>query len=89
LLGLLLRSDASAFQQETGSIRGVVYDKDFELPLPSTRVTLVGGAQVLTSDQGNYLIGDVAPGTYTLTFEKEGYARVVRADVVVSAGRLT
>jgi hypothetical protein len=80
----------SAAQDQTGSIRGVVYDKDFDVPLPGRRSRRPRrGRRPITTDQGNYLIGGVAPGTYTLVFSKPDYVRQVKADVVVSAGKLT
>ncbi|MEQ1633878.1 MAG: TonB-dependent receptor plug domain-containing protein, partial [Planctomycetota bacterium] len=41
-----------------------------------------------TSDQGNYLLREVQPGTYTLIVSKDGYVRQVRPNVVVGAGQL-
>ncbi len=77
-------------QQQAGSIRGVVYDGDFDTPLGDVEVlTVETGQKVTTSDQGNYVFGHVPPGTYTLVFSKEGYVRQVRAGVLVSAGQLT
>src|SRR5262245_38492508 len=77
-------------QAQGGSIRGVVHDKDFDVPLGGAEVRIVEtGQSASTTDQGNYVITDVAPGRYTLVFAKEGYARQVRADVAVTAGELT
>jgi TonB-dependent receptor len=85
----LLAATASA-QGGAGSIRGVVYDQDFEVPLAAARIQVIEtGEQVESSDQGTYVFGQVAPGTYTLVFSKDGYVRQVKADVVVTAGRLT
>ncbi len=87
---LLLLHPAHAWQGEVGSIRGVVYDRDFEAPLLGAQVELLTtGEKVITGDQGNYVFGEVAPGTHTLVFSKDGYVRQVKADVVVAAGRLT
>lgn len=86
----LAGSVAQAAPQQAGSIRGVVYDKDFDAPLPAARVEVVEtGNEVVTSDQGNFVFAQVLPGKYTLVFSKEGFVRQVRADVVVSAGQLT
>lgn len=77
-------------QQPPGSIRGVVFDADFDAPLPLAQVTVVEtGRQVETSEGGTFLVGELPPGTYTLTFAKEGYVRQVRPNVVVAAGRMT
>jgi hypothetical protein len=85
---LLLGSFAAG--QETGSIRGAVTDQDFEVPLAAVQVTAVEtGQSATTTDQGTYLLGGMAPGKYTLVFSREGYLRLVRADVLVLAGQLT
>jgi len=86
---VLLWGDIAA-AQPAGSIRGVVYDKDFDAPLPLVQVLIVEtDRKTQTAEEGNYVLTDVAPGSYTLVFSREGYARQVRANVVVIAGRLT
>jgi len=85
---LLLSVAVSA--QQAGSIRGVVYDKDFESPVAGATVLNVDTNQkVTTSDQGNYSFPSVQPGKYTLVFAKEGYVRQLETDVIVVAGQLT
>jgi TonB-dependent receptor len=76
--------------EQAGSIRGMVYDSDFDAPLGGAKVTLAETEQTaVTSDEGNYILNQVAPGTYTLIFAKDGYTRQVKADVVVSPGQMT
>lgn len=90
LVAVLLAPGAALGAQEAGSIRGVVIDDDFDAPLPAVRVLVAEtGLSVVGSDAGDYLIQELPPGRYTLVFSKEGYARLVRAEVVVIAGRLT
>jgi TonB-dependent receptor len=73
-----------------GSLRGLVLDGDFHVPLPNVEVSIVeNGRKTTTGSQGNWSMPDLAPGRYTVVFSKEGYVRVVRADVLVQAGRLT
>ena len=80
----------AAQAQGVGSIRGLVYDKDFDALLPTVEVKIVETNQTAKSTpDGNFVLPDVVPGVYTLVFSKDGYVRQVRADVVVSAGRLT
>jgi outer membrane receptor protein involved in Fe transport len=80
----------AADAQPSGSIRGVVYDKDFNAPLPAAQVLIAEtGEKAIGTDQGNYVLGQVPPGTYTLIFSKPGYTRQVQANVVVGAGQLT
>lgn len=76
--------------QSLGSIRGLVTDKDFGTPLAEAKVSVVEvGVSGTTAQQGNYLLSELAPGRYTLVFSKPGFSRLVRADVVVTAGQLT
>lgn len=88
---LVLTSFQALAQQEGGgAIRGVVYDKDFEAPLPNADIAILERDQKVSStDEGNYLLSDIPPGTYTLVFSKQGFARKVKSDVLVSAGRMT
>lgn len=87
VLFVVVSADA---QQQAGSIRGVVYDDDFDAPLPRATVTIVEtGESVTTTDEGNYVFPEVPPGRYTVVFSKQGYARQVRGDVIVTAGQLT
>ncbi|WP_169853113.1 TonB-dependent receptor [Anaerohalosphaera lusitana] len=68
----------------------MVYDLDFEAPLAGAQVTIAEtGETTEATDQGNYVFSEVKPGTYTLVFSKDGYTRKVKADVVVSPGRMT
>ena len=81
---------SSAAYAQTGSIRGVVYDADFDGPLPFAEVLIVENQQKTTAtEDGLYVLEEVPPGTYTLVFSREGYARIVETDVVVLAGQLT
>lgn len=80
----------TAEAQQTGSIRGVVYDADFDAPLALAEVTLAEtGEKVTATEQGNYVFNQVTPGNYTLIFWKSGYARQVRGNVIVNGGQLT
>ncbi len=86
----LLVSATAVSAQQVGGIRGMVYDKDFEAPLPGAQVSIAEtGETVTTTDEGNYVFREVAPGTYTLVFHKEGFARQIKSDVVVAAGQMT
>ena len=90
VMGAALLYAAPGLAQPLGSIRGVVYDKDFDAPLPAAQVVIAEtGDNVTGTDQGNYVFNRVPPGTYTLIFSKAGYTRQVRANVVVAAGQLT
>ncbi|MBK8098716.1 MAG: TonB-dependent receptor [Planctomycetes bacterium] len=76
--------------QQAGSVRGVVRDKDFGAVVGGASVTLVEtGQKTTTSEQGTFVLPDVVAGRYTVIVAKDGYVRQVRADVVVTAGKLT
>ncbi len=90
LLPLHLVFAAVGAAQNAGSLRGVVYDADFEAPLPAAQVSIAEtGDKVTATDQGTYVFPQIAPGTYTVVFSKDGYTRAVSGNVVVSAGQLT
>lgn len=89
-LGPTSAAHPTSAQQQAGSIRGVVLDKDFDVPLAAALVANVEtGEKVTTTEQGNFVFAQVPPGTYTLVFSKDGYVRQVKTGVVVSAGQLT
>ncbi len=83
-------SNVGSAQERAGSIRGVVYDKDFDVPLALVQVVVLEtDLKVISSEQGTYSFPELKPGQYTLVFSKEGYARSVRPDVLVTPGKLT
>ncbi len=88
VLILLFTTKASA--QPAGSVRGIVYDKDFDVPLAAARISIAEtGDKTTATDEGNFVFGQVPPGSYTLVFSKDGYTRQVRTNVVVSPGKMT
>ncbi len=89
LLVAVLFSAGMARAEQAGSIRGVAFDKDFDVPLAGVQVTIAETGQTVTAtDQGNFSFGEVEPGNYTLVFSKEGYARQVESNVIVSSGQM-
>jgi len=87
IVGLIFCLEAAASAQETGAVRGVVYDADFDVPLSNVRVVILETEQeTTTSEQGDYLLPDVPAGEqYTLVFTKPTYARAVEGGVFVPA----
>ena len=76
--------------QEVGSLRGVIYDGDFEAPLVGAKVQIIErGLVVLSGPQGNYVVPNLDPGAYTIVFSRDGYVRQVKTGVVVTSGQLT
>jgi outer membrane receptor protein involved in Fe transport len=87
---MLSSSASTAAQEPPGSLRGAVYDKDYDSPLGGAQVSIVEiGLKVATTDEGHYVFEHVPPGRYTVVFSKEGFVRQVKTDVVVTSGKLT
>ena len=80
----------AGYAQASGGIRGMVYDSDFDAPLSGAEISVAEtGQKVTATEEGNYAISGLEPGTYTLVVSKDGYTRKVFADVVVPAGSMT
>lgn len=72
-----------------GSIRGYVTDEQ-KGALPGVTITAASPSvarafTAVTDNDGLYRLVDLPPGTYTLTAELEGFAKTIRANIVVSA----
>ncbi len=81
--------NAGAQAPAPGSIRGAVVDKEFNTPIAGATVSVLNtSARAVTGENGSYVIPNLAAGSYTIVITKEGYVRGVKANVVVSAGRL-
>ncbi len=80
----------TAQERQPGSLRGNVYDKDFGSQLDGARVSIMElRVYVTTGSDGSFLFPKVPAGSYTLTISRDGFARQVLTDVVVTAGQLT
>ncbi|MBN1256988.1 MAG: TonB-dependent receptor [Planctomycetes bacterium] len=89
-LGLMLIFAATANAKQFGSLRGMIYDKDFGAPLSEATVLIAEtGEKTITTEEGHFLFEQVPEGNFTLVFSKEGYARQVKAEVVVSPQHMT
>ena len=71
---------------QSGSISGTLQDGESEgQPLPFASIIIKGSTQGTTSDfDGNYIIENVAPGTYTIEFSFVGYETTEIAGVQVN-----
>ena len=88
-LALLVALPAFA-QVQTGEIFGRVQDATGAV-LPGVTVTVSGPAllqpqSVVTSRTGSYRIPSLPIGTYTVTFEMEGFKRLLRQGVELQSG---
>jgi hypothetical protein len=75
----------------TGTLRGQVTDPSGAVVPNATVAILVSGGQThsaTTSRAGNYEIGNLAPGKYTVTANAQGFAVFVQNDVDVPAGQI-
>ncbi|MGD8375660.1 MAG: TonB-dependent receptor [Acidobacteriota bacterium] len=73
-------------------IRGIVVDLDFQPPIPLEGVTVTVvelGLAATTGQDGSFLFDAVPPGSYSLSFAKDGYERSFASGVVVTPGQLT
>ena len=90
VLGLLLAFTGSAYAQGMASIFGKVTDSSGAV-MPGVTVTVTGtGLQqprvAVTTETGAYQFPNLPIGTYTVTFELEGFKKATRANVVLVAG---
>jgi outer membrane receptor protein involved in Fe transport len=90
LLAVLLLSSVAAWAGTTGKIRGRVIDKESGEPLIGANIvvegTMLGAA---AGPDGEYVILNVPPGTYTLVASMIGYQTVRASNVQVNADLTT
>jgi hypothetical protein len=81
---------SKAAQDAAGRISGSIRDADFDAPLAGATVLIVEtGQKTKTSDDGNYSLTNVKPGSYTITVSAGGYTRQVKTNVAVQPGQVT
>ena len=73
--------------QDVGSVAGSLSDKDNNNePLPFANVIIKGTSKGTTTDfDGNYLLDNIAVGTYTIEFSFVGYETLEVPNVVIEA----
>ena len=88
---LICLVSAASFAQGTGSISGLLTDKETgDQPLPFANVTIKGTTKGTTTDfDGLYQIENIEPGTYTLVFSFVGYETLEVPNVKVTANKVT
>ncbi len=88
LLAVLLFSFSAVLGQSLGRIEGRVSDARTKEPLAGANVLVVGTNLGASTDlNGEFVIPNLAPGTYRLRFSFVGYEGVIKTDVVVMAAR--
>jgi hypothetical protein len=88
--GLLVMCAASANAQAIGSIFGKVTDSTGGV-MPGATVTVSGtGLQqpltAVTGATGTYQFPNVPIGTYSVTFELDGFKKIVRSGIIITSG---
>jgi TonB-dependent receptor len=87
---LIMLSFSVTGHAQTGSIEGVVTDKNSKEALPGVTVTIDGTTTGTSADiDGHFLIPKLKPGRYTLKVSYIGYNPATIEDVKVSAGKST
>ncbi|MBW2960479.1 TonB-dependent receptor [Mesonia aestuariivivens] len=88
---LICLVSAFSFAQGTGSIAGLLNDKETgNQPLPFANVTIKGTGKGTTTDfDGLYQIENIEPGSYTVVFSFVGYETLEVPNVKVVANKVT
>ena len=89
IAALVLVVNSAMAQTPSGTISGRVLDAT-GLALPGVTVTLQGAdiTQTFTTDgEGQYRFLELAPGTYKVTSALQGFATLVRENVVLDLGK--
>jgi len=76
----------NVFSAATGKIKGAIVDSETKEPVIDASVLIVGTRMGAKTDlDGNYLIYQVEPGTYTLMISHIEYRTIEVTDVIVKA----
>ncbi len=77
-------------QTRTGKIMGTVVKTDTEQKLSGVIVRIEGKKRsAVTDDEGTFLLNNITPGKYYLTFTKKGFYSLVIPEVKVSPNKIT
>ncbi|RYY62861.1 MAG: TonB-dependent receptor, partial [Chitinophagaceae bacterium] len=89
LLLLFLASGLDTLCQSTGRLTGTVVDRNSQRPLPGITLTLVPTGHSTASDSlGNFVLTDLAPGTYSLQVTGAGWIARTVPNLVVTTGNV-
>lgn len=88
---LLFGFTAFTFAQRTGSIAGILKDKDYNNePLPFANVFISGTEKGTTTDfDGLYALENLPIGTYKVVYSFVGYESVTVNNIIVEANKIT
>lgn len=87
---VLAAAGAAEAQTGQGSLRGTVRDQQGGA-LPGVTITATGPDLVrpvttVSTDEGNYRLLNLPPGTYTITAELQGFSTFKREEILLRAG---
>ena len=91
ILVVVAAAALSAQAQSTGTLRGQVADPSGAVVPNATVAILQSGGpthSARTNNNGNYEIGNLPPGNYTVTANAQGFTVFVQNDVAVNAGQV-
>lgn len=88
---MALCSAVSMAQVSTGSLAGTVVDSA-NAAVPAAKVTATNTqissvTETVSSESGLYVFNGLAPGTYNITVEKQGFKKVSRTNVEIRVGQ--
>jgi hypothetical protein len=73
-----------------GTVRGSIVDRETLRPVTNVLVVVEGlGREALSDAEGQYVLGSLPVGSYSVRLERMGYAPALRANVVVKSDRIT
>lgn len=87
---LLSASQISHSQTLTQTIRGIVVDKNVQIPIAGVSIVLVGSQPLrgtTTSSEGDFVLPNVPIGRQTLKVTYMGYKEMVMSNITVNAGK--
>jgi hypothetical protein len=92
-LALFLAKPALSQNSNSGEIRGTVTDASGAI-VPGVTVTVTNtdtgvSGDYVTNGEGLYDTSSILPGTYTLTFSKVGFERLVKRSIVLQVAIIT
>src|SRR5690349_1824072 len=88
---ICLALTAFSFRQNSATITGTIKDARSKSPIIEAVITLSstafkGQKFAVTDSSGLYRIANLPAGNYTISFEMEGYQKVVRENVALQEG---
>jgi outer membrane receptor protein involved in Fe transport len=94
ILGCLLLifcvGSGKVIAQVPGTIKGKVFDRSTNQPLPGANILVKDSKMGAASDlEGEFVIGNLKAGTYILTISVVGYKARAMTDLVVNPNRIT